>query len=86
MSVTQMTVRFPLVLDYLFAKYFGSVSVDDCAQTENLDNPYEAVSGPGIEPLRMGYTDSQFGHNRHPKCMRKLPLELHFLVFTFLPS
>ena len=24
------------VLDYLFAKYFGSVSVEKCAQTENL--------------------------------------------------
>ena len=35
------------VLDYLFAKYFGSVSVEKCAQTENLYSAHEAVSGPG---------------------------------------
>ena len=35
------------VLDYLFAEYFGSVSVDDCAQTENLCCAFEVVSGPG---------------------------------------
>ena len=33
------------VLDYLFAEYFGSVSVDDCAQTENLCCAFEVVSG-----------------------------------------
>ena len=35
------------VLDYLFAKYFGSVSVDDCAQTEIACYPYGPVRGPG---------------------------------------
>ena len=34
------------VLDYLFAKYFGSVSVEKCAQTENLCCRLEAVLGP----------------------------------------
>ena len=43
-----MAVRFPLVLDYLFAKYFGSVSVDDCAQTEILVCRFGADSGPGM--------------------------------------
>ena len=33
-------------LDYLFAKYFGSVSVEKCAQTENLCCRLEAVLGP----------------------------------------
>ena len=67
------------VLDYLFAKYFGSVSVEKCAQTENLYWSFKAVPGPGIsniEPLRMTNAGSQFGHNRRPKCHRKLPLEL----------
>ena len=36
------------VLDYLFAKYFGSVSVEKCAKTENLYSAQEAVSGPGM--------------------------------------
>ena len=49
------------VLDYLFAKYFGSVSVEKCAQTENLYCLFKAVPGPAaghnqpissIEPLR----------------------------------
>ena len=31
------------VLDYLFAKYFGSVSVEKCAQTENLHWSFKAV-------------------------------------------
>ena len=35
------------VLDYLFAKYFGSVSVEKCAQTENLYCLFKAVPGPG---------------------------------------
>ena len=37
------------VLDYLFAKYFGSVSVDDCAQTEIACSAYMygPVRGPG---------------------------------------
>ena len=39
------------VLDYLFAKYFGSVSVEKCAQTENLYSAHEAVSGPGMDFL-----------------------------------
>ena len=47
------------VLDYLFAKYFGSVSVEKCAQTENLYSAHEAVSGPAaissLEPLRVRY-------------------------------
>ena len=34
------------VLDYLFAKYFGSVSVEKCAQTENLYCLFKAVPGP----------------------------------------
>ena len=46
MSVTQMADRFPLVLDNLFAKYFGSVSVDDCAQTEIACSAYGPVRGP----------------------------------------
>ena len=33
------------VLDYLFAKYFGSVSVEKCAQTENLCCRLEAALG-----------------------------------------
>ena len=33
------------VLDYLFAKYFGSVSVEKCAQTENLYCRLEAALG-----------------------------------------
>ena len=36
------------VLDYLFAKYFGSVSVEKCAQTENLYCLFEVVPGPGM--------------------------------------
>ena len=36
------------VLDYLFAKYFGSVSVEKCAQTENLHCLFKAVPGPGM--------------------------------------
>ena len=39
------------VLDYLFAKYFGSVSVEKCAQTENLYCLFKAVPGPGINFL-----------------------------------
>ena len=55
------------VLDYLFAKYFGSVSVEKCAQTENLYCLFKAVPGPGtnfrapissIEPLRTDNTGS----------------------------
>ena len=40
------------VLDYLFAKYFGSVSVEKCAQTENLYCLFKVVPGPAAEPLR----------------------------------
>ena len=68
------------VLDYLFAKYFGSVSVEKCAQTENLYCLFKAVPGPGmvfsLEPLRTDNTLSQICHNRRSKCHRKLPLEL----------
>ena len=39
------------VLDYLFAKYFGSVSVEKCAQTENLYCLFKAVPGPGMRKL-----------------------------------
>ena len=46
MLVTQMADRFPLVLDYLFAKYFGSVSVDDCDESEIAYTPYGPVRGP----------------------------------------
>ena len=42
------------VLDYLFAKYFGSVSVDDCAQTEIACCPYGPVRGPSIFQPRTG--------------------------------
>jgi hypothetical protein len=54
------------------------ISVDDCAKTENLYTPYEAVPGPCwvLEPLRMGYTRSCVAHNRRSKCHQKLPLEL----------
>ena len=76
-----MAGRFPLVLDYLFAKYFGSVSVDDCAQTEIACCPYGPVRGPGtiysnLEPVHMENTLSQICHNRRSKCTPKLPLEL----------
>ena len=64
-----------------------SCSVDDCAKSENLYSPFEAVPGPGVTSLEqqsLDYTDSCVSHNRRPKCHRKLPLELHFLAAVSL--
>ena len=83
-----MANMFPLVLDYLFFIIFRCISVENCAQTEILVCSFEVVPGPGmvfsLEPLRMNKLVSQFGHNRRPKCHRKLPLELHFLAAVSL--
>ena len=72
------------VLDYLFAKYFGSVSVEKCAQTENLCCRLEAALGrtsgfSSLEQVRADYSGPCVAHNRRPKCTTLLPLELHFL-------
>ena len=44
LPVAQMVGMFPVVLDNLF--FNGSISVGDCAKTENLYSAFEAVPGP----------------------------------------
>ena len=39
------------VLDYLFFIIFRCISVENCAQTENLYTAHEAVPGPGMDFL-----------------------------------
>jgi hypothetical protein len=49
------------VLDYLFFIIFRCISVENCAQTENLYCLFETVPGPAfssIEPLRTDNTGS----------------------------
>ena len=76
------------VLDYLFAKYFGSVSVEKCAQTENLCCRLEAVLGPAAFFL------SRTGSSRQQRslCRSQSASKMYDFVaagapfFTFLPS
>ena len=70
------------VLDYLFFIIFRCISVENCAQTENLCCRLEAVLGPvflSLEQVRADNSGPCVAHNRRPKCTTLLPLELHFL-------
>ena len=61
------------VLDYLFAKYFGSVSVEKCAQTENLHWSFKAVPGPGRDFLYRTASNDQCAISVWAQSASKMP-------------
>ena len=61
------------VLDYLFAKYFGSVSVEKCAQTENLHCLFKAVPGPAANFLYRTASNDQYAISVWAQSASKMP-------------